>query len=1583
MAGAKPGVHALQLKPVSVHETLKAGSKFIKWDEEPNSGQPTLVTLKVDPHGFFLYWSSGSSHSRTVRPVAWFKIKTTVTQLITLYIHDEQKKYLRTHNMLEDKLSLHGAGFEHRGRLTTRLDPGALEQEEQVHMDLGFKLTTFQSFAQHLNHKATTSPTLYPGITRALDKRSSQSHWVRGQRRASGFRKEDVTFVIQEVEIVDISHIRDTRAGRFAKMPKDLRVREWLGIGKGESNAEAKLITVIYGNDLVNISFLNFQAMQEDTAKVWTEELFKLATNILSQNASRNTFLFKAYTKLILQVTQDGKIPLKNILKMFSDKRRAETALEQCSIMNNKADGIKLEDFTWENFQSFLNKLCLRPEIDQIFMELGSKAKPFLSLDQMLDFINRKQRDSRLNEVLYPPLKREQVRQLMEKFESNPRQLERDQISLMTFNKYLGGEENAVVPSERFDIMDDMNQSLSHYFINSSHNTYLTVGQLTGLSSVEMYRQVLLTGCRCIELDCWKGRLPDEEPIITHGFTMTTEIPFKEVIEAIAESAFKTSPYPVILSFENHEVIEAIAESAFKTSPYPVILSFENHVDSARQQAKMAEYCRSIFGDALLIEPLEKYPLSPGQLLPSPQELMGKILIKNKKNHHHATNGGSVRRKEGADEQASSLNDAPLPEGETSQNMSNGGEKLAERMSKDSDMRKSFDRGDGDSEEEEEEEPVADPKKHHSDEGTAYSEANATEEMSTLVNYIEPVKFKSFDSAAKKNRYYEMSSFVETKGMDILKNSPTEFVEYNKKQLSRIYPKGTRVDSSNYMPQLFWNVGCQMVALNFQTLDLPMQLNMGVFEYNGRSGYLLKPEFMRRTDKHFDPFTENIVDGIVANTIKIKIISGQFLTDKKVGVYVEVDMFGLPTDTKRKYRTKTSNNNSMDPVWEEDPFVFLKVVLPTLASLRVAVFEENGKFIGHRILPVVALRPGYHYINLKNELNQPFLLASLFVYTEVQDYIPNEHQGKGYKTISKCFEVPVATVQSIIKKYKTFRTVKNLRGCGRKPKVTPVLASRIVREVKKKPRITTKAILMSLGSAGGNISRQTVQWTLHTNGFHGRRPRRTPLFQIRHTKARLAFANAHLDKEEDFWSSVLWSDETKIELFGHNDVAFICRKKGETFNPNNTIPTVKHAEYAEALTNPIKHVLDQRERQLAVFMEDNNERVHEKPAEKPDFTPMPTPIYQFPLPSPPLPPVVAEVLTAPAQKEDLILNILTVIEPQSIEELKQNKSYVKLLKKQCKELKELRKKHLKKVWALTKEQKTRVTQQNSDIQKRKNQAEKKLRLSVKKNEPEEPVRTELDQLKKELEKQTVQLREWQMQELLDLRKKQHQLERQKKYAHLEESFKKLKVVAEECQLAQIKKLKEICDKEKKELQKILDRKRHNSIIEAKKGDKEKAESEVNEINKKHIQDSVNSLRKQKPILKPAKPFICQLPGCVSYKLDETQDKRQEKLKNQQKEILQKIEEEQPLHRLRLERDCDAELERLPEEICRYLQGELESKGLCSDALFSQDSSGPPSNCSTPSFNSPNHNSSMDNSMVSLDNSSSSSTITSESELTAI
>lgn len=56
-----------------------------------------------------------------------------------------------------------------------------------------------------------------------------------------------------------------------------------------------------------------------------------------------------------------------------------------------------------------------------------------------------------------------------------------------------------------------------------------------------------------------------------------------------------------------------------------------------------------------------------------------------------------------------------------------------------------------------------------------------------------------------------------------------------------------------------------------------MQLNLGMYEYNGKCGYRLKPEFMRRPDKHFDPFTESTVDGIVANTLSVKVCVGLFV----------------------------------------------------------------------------------------------------------------------------------------------------------------------------------------------------------------------------------------------------------------------------------------------------------------------------------------------------------------------------------------------------------------------------------------------------------------------------------------------------------------------------------------------------------------------------------------------------------------------------------------------------------------------------------------------------------------------------------
>lgn len=75
-----------------------------------------------------------------------------------------------------------------------------------------------------------------------------------------------------------------------------------------------------------------------------------------------------------------------------------------------------------------------------------------------------------------------------------------------------------------------------------------------------------------------------------------------------------------------------------------------------------------------------------------------------------------------------------------------------------------------------------------------------------------------------------MYSMNETKAIDLLKQHAEEFVNHNKRQITRVYPRGHRVDSSNYMPLIFWNCGCQMAAINLQTPDLPNQMNWAFFE---------------------------------------------------------------------------------------------------------------------------------------------------------------------------------------------------------------------------------------------------------------------------------------------------------------------------------------------------------------------------------------------------------------------------------------------------------------------------------------------------------------------------------------------------------------------------------------------------------------------------------------------------------------------------------------------------------------------------------------------------------------------------------
>eukprot|EP00124_Ichthyophonus_hoferi_P006208 Ihof_evm1s1310 gene=Ihof_evmTU1s1310 len=144
--------------------------------------------------------------------------------------------------------------------------------------------------------------------------------------------------------------------------------------------------------------------------------------------------------------------------------------------------------------------------------------------------------------------------------------------------------------------------------------------------------------------------------------------------------------------------------------------------------------------------------------------------------------------------------------------------------------------------------------------------------LSDLVGYCRPVQFKSFEESLITGKCYEMSSFPEQLAMKRARKEAMNFVKYNKRQMCRVYPMGKRVDSSNYDPQPLWNVGAQMVALNFQTGDRPMQLHHGKFRQNGNSGYQLKPLPLRDEPHPFNPhdistFGTNQTPSVVWNVV--------------------------------------------------------------------------------------------------------------------------------------------------------------------------------------------------------------------------------------------------------------------------------------------------------------------------------------------------------------------------------------------------------------------------------------------------------------------------------------------------------------------------------------------------------------------------------------------------------------------------------------------------------------------------------------------------------------------------------------------
>ncbi|KAL3650265.1 1-phosphatidylinositol phosphodiesterase [Castilleja foliolosa] len=502
-------------------------------------------------------------------------------------------------------------------------------------------------------------------------------------------------------------------------------------------------------------------------------------------------------------------------------------------------------------------------------------------------------------------------------------------LNLEGFFKHLFGDTNPPV-NPKLVVHHDMNAPLSHYFIYTGHNSYLTGNQLSSDCSDVPIVKALHNGVRVIELDIWPNSTKDNINVL-HGRTLTTPVELIKCLKSIKEHAFAASEYPVVITLEDHLTTDL--------------------------QAKTAEMITQTFGDMLF---------SPGpeclSEFPSPESLKRRVIISTKppKEYLHA--------KDAKIQESESKNAKGLAKGESwGSEIKSFKAKIVE--DKDAELD-----GEGDEEDEDSEE---DPKSQQSaaPEYRRLIAIHAGKGKGGMKDWlrVDPDKVRRLSLSEQ-----ELEKAIITYSKDI--------VRFTQKNLLRVYPKGIRFDSSNYNPMIGWVHGAQMVAFNMQGYGRSLWLMHGMFKANGGCGYVKKPDILlKAAGEVFDPR----VTLPVKTTLRVTVYMGEgwyydfkhthFDAYSPPDFYARVGIAGVPADVVMK-KTKPLEDNWI-PTWD-DVFEF-PLTVPELALLRIEVHEydmsEKDDFAGQTCLPVSELRKGIRAVPLHSHKGERYKSVKLLM----------------------------------------------------------------------------------------------------------------------------------------------------------------------------------------------------------------------------------------------------------------------------------------------------------------------------------------------------------------------------------------------------------------------------------------------------------------------------------------------------------------------------------------------------------------------------------------------------------------------------